>query len=553
MKHMKRLFFLMGVLGTLLVLTACGSKKEEAKTASEKKNMEFNMYLNSGIKTLDISKATDVNSSTIFTQIMEGLTRVTVGENGEDKIVPGIAESWDISEDGMTWVFHLKDSKWWDGKPVTAHDFEYSIKRTLDPITASAYAFILAPILNATEYNSGKADRDSVGVRAIDDKTLEFKLKSPCGYFLNLAYYKSLYPQRKDIVEEHGDRYGAVEDTIIANGPFKLTEWVPNNKIVLVKNDNYWDASNVKLDKVNISIVSDTNAQMNMLLNGQVDMSGVDKQEWIQKFESTNKYNVIKGYTAGTNYSFFNQTDSIFKNDKVRKAFSLAIDREDMGEVIFKGVMEPAYGWTPPRLQIGDKEYRKLTNEPLRQLKEENPDPKALLIEGLKELGITTPIEELEISYLNSSTNDWAKNYFEYTQQMYKKALGVQIKGEFVEWPVFQKRVDEQDFQVAGMAWTGDYNDPSTFLDIWVSDSGIYNIGYENNRYDELVKTAAVTIDNNKRLEYFAEAENILLYEDSAIAPTLYRKRNTFIDKKVKGMVIALFGGVSLKSVYIEE
>jgi len=548
MSKVKNAFLMAGMIIALLLLSACGGKDEKV---AESQEAVVNYFLNSGIKTLDISKATDVNASTVFTQVMEGLTRVSVGADGQDVVVPGIAESWEVSEDGLVWTFHLRDAKWWDGQPVTAGDFEYSIKRTLDPSTASQYAFILAPIKNATNYNSGSADVTEVGVRAVDDKTLEFTLNSPCGYFLDLTYYKTLYPQRKDVIEKYGDRYGAAEETLIANGPFKIVEWIPNNKLTLVKNETYWDAGAVKIDKLNVQIIQDTNAQMNMLLNGQVDLAGVSKQEWIEKFNKTGNFDVVKGFAAGTNYSFFNQTDDIFSNDKVRKAFSLAITREDMADVIFKGTFDSAYGWVPPKLQIAGREYRKLAGEPLKELKKENPDPKALLIEGLRELGISENPEDLEVTYLNTGTNDWSRNYFEYVQQMWKKGLGVEVKGEFVEWPVFQKRIDEQDFQMAGMAWTGDYNDPSTFLDIWSSEAGIYNIGYKNARYDELIKMAANTVDQEKRLEYFKEAEHILLYEDSAISPTLYRKRNTFISKRIDGLVIALFGGLDFKNVYI--
>lgn len=553
---MKKMSLIFSVLTLALLVTACGGKKETASSSSagtsSSEPMVLKTILPSGLKTLDISKATDVYSSTVFTQVMEGLTRVEVGANGEDVIVPGIAKSWDINEDGTVWTFHLRDSKWWDGKAVTAEDFEYSIKRTLDPATASSYAFILSPILNASEYNSGTASREDVGVKALDDKTLQFTLKNPTGYFLDLTYFKTLYPQRQDIVEKFGDRYGAVAETIIANGPFKLSEWIPNSKLVLVKNDNYWDKDAVKLDQVDIAIVPDTNAQMNMLFNGQIHIAGVSKPEWIQKFESTGKFDITKGYTAGTNYAFFNQTDELFKNAKVRRAFSIAIDREDMGTVIFKDIMEPAYGWVPPRLQVGGKEFRKEVKEPIERLREDNPDARALLQEGLDELGITTPIEEINIVYLNTSTSEWARNYFEYMQQMYNKTLGVNIKGEFVEWPVFQKRVDEQDFQMAGMAWTGDYNDPSTFLDIWTSYAGLYNIGYNSPRYDELITLASQTIDNEKRLEYFKEAENILLYEDATIAPTLYRRKNTFTYKNVVGIQSALFGTMDYKKAEIK-
>jgi len=550
---MKKTMFLLLKLSLVLSLTflvACGGGKKEGASGGEK---VVNSYLGSGIKTLDISKATDANASAIFTQTMEGLTRLDVDESGNDVIVPGIAESWETSEDGLKWTFKLRDAKWTDGKAVKAEDFVYSIKRTLDPKTASQYAFILAPIKNANEANAGKVSLDEVGVKALDDKTLEFTLNSPTAYFLDLTYYKTLYPQRKDLNEKFGNKYGANGESYYGNGPFKLVSWVPNSEVSLVKNENYWDAKSVKLDKLNIKIVQDTNAQMNMLFNGQVDIAGVSKKEWIEKFDKSGKFNVEKGYTAGTNYSTFNLDDKIFKNDKVRKAFSLSVDRKDMSEVIFKGLFDSAMGWVPPKLQIGGKDYRSEVPEPLAKLASENPDPKALLIEGLKELGMDPDPSKLTVTYLNAGTNEWNRKYFEYIQQMWKKTLGVTIKGEFVEWPVFQKRIDEQNFQIAGLSWIGDYNDPSTFLDMWTSTAGLYNIGFENARYDELIALAGAETDQAKRLEYFAEAENILLYEESAIAPTLYRKRNTYTNKRVKGIKKGLFGTIDYKLAEIVE
>jgi len=549
MERFKKLVTLGISIAVLFLFGACGGEKSGVETDKN----EVNTYLGSGIKTLDISKATDANASFIFTQVMEGLTRVSVDERGQDIILPGLAESWETSEDGLVWTFYLRDSKWWDGSELTAEDFVYSIKRTLDPATASQYAFILSPIKNAMEYNSGKAKADDVGVAALDEKTLQFTLKSPTGYFLDLTYYKTLHPQRRDVVEKYGDRYGATMESLIANGPFVVKEWIPNNKVTLVKNENYWDKDNVRIDQVNVQVVQDTNAQMNMLLNGQLDIAGVSKQEWVKKFEETGRFNVVKGYTAGSNYTFFNLDDGIFKNDKIRKAFSLSITREDMGDVIFKGIFESAYGWVPPKIQIAGKEFRSEVPEPLKQLKDESPDPRELLAEGLRELGMDENPENLRVSYLNTGTNDWSRTFFEYIQQMWKKTLGVEIEGIFVEWPVFQKMIDEKDYQLAGMAWIGDYNDPSTFLDIWKSDAGIYNTGFKNDRYDELIEMAGVEVDQEKRLEYFREAENILLYEESAIAPSLYRKRNTFISKRLGGITIPLFGGMDYKTVYIVE
>ncbi len=535
------------------MLLAGGGGYSEKEESNKPKEQVLTVSQAAGIKTLDVSKATDIYASAIFEQVMEGLTRVIVDENGNDKIVPGIAESWEKSEDGLVWTFYMrKNAKWSDGVPVVAEDYKYSIMRTLNPETGSTYAFILSPIKNANLYNAGKIGAEEVGIEVIDDYTIKFTLENPTSYFLSLTAYKTLFPQRKDVVEKFGNKNGSNIESVIGNGPFKLVEWIPNNKLTLVKSDTYWDAEVVKLDKVNIPVVLDSSALMNMLYNGQVDLAGVSKPEWVEKFTKSGKFNVTKGYTAGENYGIFNLEDPLFKNKKVRQAFSLAVTRDDLANVIFHGLFEGAYGWTPPAVMIGDKEYRAEVPEPLKALEEQYPDPKTLLIEGLEELGIDPDPANLEVTYLNASSGEFAKRNFEYFQQMWRKTLGVTVKGEFTEWAVFQKRVDDQDFQLGGLAWIGDYNDPSTFFDIWKSDAKIYNIGFNNAEYDQLITNAAKESDDDKRLEMFARAEIILVNEVAAIYPTNYRKRNTFIKKGVKDVMIPLFGSISYKYASVE-
>ncbi|WP_373899379.1 peptide ABC transporter substrate-binding protein [Haloimpatiens sp. FM7315] len=551
------------VMGTALLFTTaavgCGQKSEEGSgsksgSSSTDKEQYLNVLLAAEPQTLDTSKAKDLYSSQILSEVMEGLTRIEQDEKGNDVIKAAGAEKWEHNEDETVWTFHLRDYEWTDGKKVTAKDYEYGIKRTLDPKVGSTYAFLLSPIKNADEYNAGKAAADTVGVKAVDDKTLQITLKQPCAYFLNLTYFKVMQPQRQDIVEKSGDKYGTEANTMVFCGPFVLKEWVHNSKVVLEKNDKYWDKDKVKLEKVNMSIIKDENAQYNSLYNGALDSLAVSKPEWIKKFDSTGKFDLIKGYDPSTNYSFFNQKDKLFSNANVRKAFSLGVTREDMANVIFNGIYDAAYGWAPPSLQLNGKDFREeVKDEPIKQLVKENPDAKALLQKGLKELGMSTDLSKLDITMLCAGTNQWYRTYAEYIQQMYKKTLGVNVKAEYVEWPVFQKRTDEGQYQLAGMAWSGDYNDPNTFFDMWMTGANIVPTGWSNKKYDELIQKAMKSVDEKERLEAYKEAEKILLYEDATIAPTVYRKRNTYRYKYVKGIMSPLFGsGSELKYAYTE-
>ncbi|WP_346870946.1 peptide ABC transporter substrate-binding protein [Clostridium sp. UBA5119] len=540
---------------TSVVLVGCG--KGEEKGAGTATNGEadaeqyLNMLLQSEPKTIDQSKSSDSYSSQILANCQESLTRIVQDENGKDKIEKGIAESWETSDDKLTWTFKLRDAKWSDGKPVTAEQFVYGITRTLDQNTASPYAFLLYPIANAVEFNSGKAKAEDLGVKAIDEKTVEFTLASPCAYFLDLTYFKVMQPQREDIVKEHGDKYGSEANSMVYCGPFMISEWVHNNKVEFVKNPEYWDAENVKLDKVTMKIIKEESARMNELLNGSLDMASVVKPEWIEKFDSTGEYEAKKGYDGSTTYTFFNLKDKLFSNAKVRKAFIIAEDRENKIKTLRKGLGEPALGFVPKSVQIGGEEYRTKVNElPVQKLMDENTDPKALLIEGMKELGLGEDPSKISISYLQSGTDAVAKEYAEFQQQVYTKKLGINVKVDFVEWAQFQERTDNFDYQVAGMAWTGDYNDPNTYLDLWTSTAGVVPTGWSNPKYDELIAKAGKSDDPNERAELFKEAERILLYEDGVVSPEAWRFKNTYVRKYVKNYTAPLFGTIDLKYTY---
>ena len=541
-------------------LVGCGGTKSETgqTSAQPDKDQYLNLVLAQEPKTLDPSKSTDLYSSQVLSETQEALTRIEQDANGKDVIKPAGAEKWDVSPDGLTWTFHLRDFKWSDGQKVKASEYEYAIKRTLDPKTASQYSFLLMPIKGAAEYNDPKknASPDVVGVKALDDKTLEIKLEGPCAYFLNITYFKVMMPQRKDKVDAAAGKFGTEANTMVFSGPFTITNWVHGNKVELAKNKEYWDAKSVKLDKVTMNIVKEEQTRMTELLNGSLDSLAVSKPEWTQKFDQTGKFNVIKGYEPSTSYIFTNEKVKLFSNVKVRKAISLATDREGIVKTLYNGLAYPAYGWCPPSLQIGGKDFRKTVNyEPIKTLAEENKDAKALFIEGLKELGMDPDPSKITFNMLEAGTDQTSKQFAEFQQQMFQKALGVTVKVEYVEWPVFQKRTDDMQYEMASMAWSGDYNDPMTEFDMWESNAGIVPTGWSNPKYDELVKKAgSLGADkNDERADLFKQAEKILLYDDAVISPTVYRMRNTYRAKYVKNLMSPLFGsGSEFKYAYTQ-
>ncbi|MGL4731807.1 MAG: peptide ABC transporter substrate-binding protein [Clostridium sp.] len=554
MKSKRMLATLLTVsLTASMALVGCGSEKNQSASAeADNGGKDAEQYLNVTAmepKTLDVSKASDSYSATVLNQCMDALTRMET-KDGKEVVVPAMAESWTTSEDGLKWTFKLRDAKWSDGKPVTADQFVYSFKRTLDAKTASPYAFLLFPIKNAQEANAGKISLDEIGVKATDEKTLEIELKSPCAYFLQLTYFKVMEPQREDIIKQHGDRYGSEADTLVFNGPFKVTNWTHNNKIEFEKNDQYWDKDKVSLDKLTFKIIKEDPSRMNELYNGSLDVAQVTKPEWVKKFDETKRFNVIKTYDGATTYEFFNTKDKYFANDKIRKAFMLAKDREGNVTTLFKGLAEPAYAWCPPAIQVGEETFRSKSEDFVKKLAEENKDPKALLIEGLKEIGEDPDPSKHTFKYLDGGTSATNKEFADFAQQNYKKVLGVNIEPELVEWPVFQDKTKKLEYQIASMGWTGDYNDPMTFFDMFVSGAGVVDNGWSSEEYDTLIQKAQNTMDQNERAKLFKQAEELLLYKEGVISPGVYRMRNTYAAKYAKDIMYPMFGSTTYKYAY---
>lgn len=559
----KKYISLVVVLALLLTtLVGCGKesktvdkgRKDEGQSVEQEIDSEqyLNLIMSAEPSTLDASKGADSYSNGILNNVLEPLTRLEEDKDLKNVLAPAGAEGWEHNEDGTVWTFKIRDAKWSDGEPVRAQDYEYGIKRTLKPDTAAPYAYLLAPIKNAAKVNSGELPVEELGVKSLDDKTLEITLESPTPYFLQLTYQRVMLPQRQDMVEKHGDKYGSEIDTLVYNGPFIISNWAHNSEMVLAKNENYWDADKVKLNNINVKILSDENAIYNSLANGSIDSTGVGKPEWIERFKGNKDLEQLEVINPSTFFMFFNTQDELFKNANVRKAFSLAIDREELADVIFHGINVPAYGWVSPSISVEDNEYRTLVEEPLKKLAEENKDPKALLVKGLEELGMDTDTSKLTVKMTLGSTDQWFRTYGEYVQQMYNENLGINFEVEFVEWPVFSSMVEKGEFQIGYMAWGAEFNDPISLLSLLKSDSGAIQTGWSNARYDELISLASKEMDAEKRLEYYTEAEKILLYDESVLAPTVYPRSNVFKYKYVNGLGVTPFGTSGYKYGYTQ-
>ncbi|MFC4076029.1 peptide ABC transporter substrate-binding protein [Salinithrix halophila] len=536
----KRVFAALScLLAISMVLTACGGVKTGAGggTGGVDKNQELNMTITAEPASLDPSISPDTVSFRVLNNINEGLFRM----NKDNKPEEAIASRVEVSADKKTYTFTLRDAKWSDGKPVTAKDFEYSWKRTLNPKTGSEYSFILFPIKNAKAYNEGKVDADQVGVKAVDDKTLKVELEEPSPYFQGLTTFTVYGPQRKDIVEKYGKKYATEPDKMVTNGPFDLVEWKHEQSLKLKKSDTYWDRGAVKLETANMNIVKDISTGVNLYTSEQTDMTQLNA-ELADAFKKSPDFTPVT--VSESQFIVFNLKNEFLSNSKIRKAISYAIDREALAKLMKDG-SKPALALVPPTITGND-------NEPFRKKATHghlfNPrEAKRLLKEGMKEEGFT---EKPKLTLL--SFDDYRKQASVFIQEQLKTNLGLDIQVD--PQPRKQKidREDNSEFELNYTAWNGDYNDPMTFLDLFL-DSGVFSTGHwDNKKYKDLVEKAKGNPDFKERTQQLVKSEGILL-DDAAIAPVIYGGKAYLQKPYVKEIVRHPIGAdMTLKWAYLD-
>lgn len=449
----------------------------------------------------------------------------------DTQIQPGQAESWECSEDGLTWTFHLRDGlKWSDGTPLTANDFVYSWKRVCDPEVAAPYAeTVLGMVKGFDEATSG--DLDALGVSAPDDQTFVVELAQNCPYFESLAAFATLSPVQEATVEANGDAWAVSADTYISNGPFYITEWVPGSHIIMSKNPNYWNADAVKLDSIKFVLMEDSNAAYNAFQTGEVLMIKDVPTEEIPSLEGSEEFHVEP--IIGTYYISMNDAKEPFTDAKVRKALSLAIDREYVAGTLMQGTYSPAYnfmgpGWVDPAggyfmdKANGGETY--LSSDYEANLEE----AKALLEEAGYPNGEGLPT-------LTYSTNDagYHKVMAEYLQQAWAE-LGINLNVEVVEWSSFTPMRRAGDYEISRNGWVGDYSDPSNMLELLYTTNGNNDGKYSNEEFDAAIDLSRTTMDTAERSAALHEAEDILM-EDAACIPVAYYNDFWLQSSKITG------------------
>ncbi|HBF59030.1 MAG TPA: peptide ABC transporter substrate-binding protein [Exiguobacterium sp.] len=509
--------------------TDSGDKSGDTGSSKKSNDQTLNLIEGSDIPTLNPTTSTDSVSFNVLNNTMEGLYRL----DDKQQPTPGIAESHTVSDDKLTYTFKLRDAKWSDGTPLTAKDFEYAWKEVLNPENASQYAYVFYNIEGAEEYNTKKGDRDAVGVKAVDDKTLEVKLKAPADYFLGLTGFGPFMPKSEELSKKIGKDFGSTADKALYNGPFKLTEWTREQGWKMVKNDNYWDKDAVKLKTINVKVVKETATGVNLYEKGDIDRTGLTS-EFVAQYKDNKEFK-----TKGESTIFYLNLNTKVKaldNEKIRRAIDMGYNKKGITDVILANGSLPANYLVPKDFakDADGKDFR----DKYPAFNEYNADEaKKLWEEGLKEIGQ----KSVDLELLNYDSDD-AKKIGEFLKGELEKNLpGMKVT---IKQQPFKNKLDLEnkgDFEFSFAGWGPDYQDPMTFLDLFVT-GGPYNRGkWSNEEYDKLIKDAQTQTDATKRWSELQEAEKILL-DSAAISPVYQRGRAFLVKPYVKGVVEHNFG-----------
>jgi oligopeptide transport system substrate-binding protein len=473
---------------------------------------------------LDPQLVTGVPEHMILMSLFECLT----GQDPKDlHPIPAGAERWEVSTDLLTYTFFLrKNAKWSNGDPVTANDYYRSYRRILEPTLGAQYAYMHHIVKGAQDYNEGKLkDFAQVGYKVVDDHTFQITLVGPTPYFLSLVNHTSWMPVHLPTVEKHGKAYErggkwTRPENFVCNGPFKLAKWEVNQFISVVRNPLHWNAGAVKLDEIRFLPITDQATEERMFRDGKLHVTDIVPPTKIEVYQKNNPGHIrIDPYLANYFYRI-NVTKPPLNDKRVRKALAMAIERESIVKFVTKAGQIPAFNMTPPG--TAGYTFRGAATPTLEEARK-------LLAEAGYPNGKGFPA--VEILY---NTQDTHRSIAEAIQQMWKKNLGIEVKLLNQEWKVYLDSQRQLNYQVCRAGWTGDYVDPNTFLDMWVTGGGQNETGWGNKEYDRLIAEAGRTGDTAARLELFQKAETILM-DEMPILPIYFYTRPHLVSPKLKG------------------
>jgi oligopeptide transport system substrate-binding protein len=497
----------------LLLCQSCG----DVQTNTERAKHTGILHIGNGTEPVDLDPhiATGVPEHNIISALLEGL----VAEHPKTLApVPGIAKRWTISNDGKTYTFYFQDhARWSNGDPVTANDFVWSWQRLLSPAMGAAYAYQLYPLRNAKQFHSGEiSDFSAVGVNAIDEKTLRVELEHATPYFISLLAHYSTFAVHPPTVLKFGAMTArgtawTRAGNFVANGPFQLKRWRLNYLVEVEKNPYYWDSKTLKLNGIRFYPVTNAGTEERMFRTGALHLTASVPTDKISTYRENSAQLIHIAPYLGTYYYRFNANHPVLADQRVRRALSMTVDRQQIVEHVTKGGQRPAYVFTPPDTQgyFANSGALRYDIQTARQLLSEAGYPDGD--------GFPT----LELLY---NTSEGHRRIAEVVQQMWKKALNIDIELLNVDWKVYLSRSSSQNYDIARASWIGDYPDPNTFLDMFITDGSNNATGWSNQQYDTLIQRAAKTANQSQRFALFRQAEDILIAESPIIPIYTYTR-----------------------------
>ena len=529
-------------LSAVVALVACGNGGESSSSSTEStpagEKVVFNLPAGAEIPTMDSTKVTDVEGFQALGSTAEGLYRNAPDGKGYD--VALAAEKPTVSEDGLTVTYKLRDTKWSNGDPLTANDFVYAWQRLVDPATAAEYSYLIGGVIeNADAIIKGEKQPSELGVKAIDDKTLEVKLETSVPYLESLLAMAPLYPLNKAYVEEQGDKYASDSDHLLYIGPYLLTKWDGTGlSWTYVKNPDYWDADVVKADEINVQVVKEVSTGLNLFDTGALERIVLTGEYVVQRKSDPNFV------TEGTSAVFFirqNVSDraiEALKNKNIRKALAMSIDKTLYTENVLQNGSFVANGLVPANLAANPKTKEDFRAENGDLLKFDAAQAKNYWETGLKELGITG----LTLRFLSDDSEN-AKRSSEFIQaQLQDNLPGLTINLENVPFKVRLQKSKEQDFDLVLSGWSADFADPINYLELFETTNGNNDSKFSNAEYDALIAAARKeTKDLDKRWADLLAAEKILM-EEAGIAPLYQRARAALMSKSIGTFPVYLVG-----------
>ncbi|MDZ5470347.1 peptide ABC transporter substrate-binding protein [Bacillus sp. 31A1R] len=548
----KSKFSLLLVLSLVLsmFLAACsgGQKEEDTGTGTDKgtdaagelaDKQEITVLESAEIPSLDPSLVEDAVGITILNNINEGLYRID--QNQEP--VPALADGEpEVSEDGLVYKIKLRDAQWSNGDKITAQDFVYSWQRAINPETGSSYGpyMMMGKIKNATEIYEGKAELSDLGIKALSDNELEITLVKPKTYFKSLMAFPTFFPLNQKFVEEKGDKFASSSENLLYTGPFSLADWTGTEDVewTLLKNDTYWDKDTVTLTKINYNVLKDAVAAANAIDAGEADISTkLSLPEVISLYEGDPR--LVRWLEPTIFWLKFNQETEALKNVNIRKALSMAFDKDALvNDVLQNGSLAANYAVPTEFVKHPD------TDEDFRakygDFNKFNPEEAKKFWEtGLKEIGK----DSLEFTYVSGDSESAKKIDAFMKNQLETNLPGLKVNIKSVPFATRLELEDKQEYDLLHSGWGPDYHDAISFSNLWLTGGGNNKMSYSNKEYDALIEAAEGDLANDpgKRFEAFQDAEKIL-FEDAAIAPIFQRAANKLVNEKVEGFTYHLNG-----------